>query len=290
MAVINPRQLEAFYKVMKTGSVTEAANMMNVTQPAVSRLIKDFEFALNLPLFERDGRQLEPRQEALALYREVERIYLGMEHVTHIADNIRQEKNRVLRLGVAPGLSQIFADTVLPQLLLRYPDISVVMDVESTASITDMVLNRQYDIGIISGLPGNKALRAEKIHLARAVAVVAQAHPLAERPNVSLADLSAYRVLLPGRQTILREVIQRAITAQNMTFRQVLETSMKHCCDLAANQVGVAIVDAITARHAAERVRVLPLNPIIEVGYFSISHPKSGKSALCDDRGFPAQP
>jgi len=283
MAVINPRQLEAFYKVMKTGSVTEAANMMNVTQPAVSRLIKDFEFALNLPLFERDSRQLEPRQEALALYREVERIYLGMEHVTHIADNIRQEKNRVLRLGVAPGLSQIFADMVLPRLLLRYPDISVVMDVESTASITDMVLNRQYDIGIISGLPGNKALRAEKIHLAHAVAVVAKNHALATKPVVSLADLTAYRVLLPGRQTILREVIQRAITAQGIFFRQMLETSMKHCCDLAANQVGVAIVDAITARHASERVTVLPLNPAIEVGYFSISHPKSGKSALCDE-------
>lgn len=283
MALINPRQLEAFYKVMKTGGVTEAANMMNVTQPAVSRLIKDLEFALDLSLFERDGRRLEPRQEALMLYREVERIYLGIEHVKDTADNIRQEKNRVLRLGVAPGMSQIVADQVLPGLLERYPDLSVVMDVESTASITDMVLSRQYDIGIISGVPGNKALRAEKIHLSRAVAVVAATHPLAAQQQLTLNDLSHYRVLLPGRQTILREALQHHIEAHGILFRRVLETSMKHCCDLASARMGVAIVDAVTASHSTGNVVTIPLAPAIEVGYFSISHPKSGKSALCDE-------
>lgn len=280
MAQINPRQLEAFYKVMKTGGVTEAANMMNVTQPAVSRLIKDFEFALNLPLFERDGRRLEPRQEASQLYREVERIFLGMEHVTQVADNIRQEKNRVLRLGVAPGLSQICADHVIPTLLARYPGLSLVMDVESTASITEMVLSRQYDIGVISGIPGNKALRAEKVHQSYAVAVMEKSHPLADCDSITLSDLIDYRVLLPGRQTILRESLQKILSDTGITLPHILETSMKHCCDLAAAGLGVGIVDAITARHSEERLVTLPFIPMIEVGYFAISHPKSGKSSL----------
>ncbi|MCL6408690.1 LysR family transcriptional regulator, partial [Dickeya dadantii] len=55
---INPRQVEAFHKVILTGGITAAANMMYITQPAVSRLIKDFEDALNLKLFDRDGRGL----------------------------------------------------------------------------------------------------------------------------------------------------------------------------------------------------------------------------------------
>ncbi|WP_416414270.1 LysR family transcriptional regulator [Pantoea sp. App145] len=280
MAQINPRQLEAFYKVMKTGGVTEAAKIMNVTQPAVSRLIKDFEFSLNLQLFERDGRRLEPRQEASQLYREVERIFLGMEHVAQVADNIRQEKNRVLRLGVAPGLSQICADHVIPTLLTRYPGLSLVMDVESTASITEMVLSRQYDIGFISGNPGNTALRAEKVHQSHAVAVLSKSHPLADKTEIALSDLTDYRVLLPGRQTILRESLQKIISDNDIILSQILETSMKHCCDLAAAGLGVGIVDAITAQHMHETLVAVPFFPSIEVGYFAISPPKSGRSSL----------
>lgn len=280
MAQINPRQLEAFYKVMKTGGVTEAAKMMNVTQPAVSRLVKDFEFAINLPLFERDGRRLEPRQEAVELYREVERIFLGMEHVTQMADNIRQEKNRVLRLGVAPGLSQLCSDHVIPALLNHYPELSLVMDVESTASITEMVLNQQYDIGVISGIPGHKGLRAEKVHLSRAVAVMTPDHPLSEHRSISLENLTEQRVLLPGRQTILRESLQKILSDSGISLLHTLETSMKHCCDLAAAGMGVGIVDEITAHHARESLVMVPFVPAIDVGYFAISHPKSAKSAL----------
>lgn len=203
-----------------------------------------------------------------------------MEHVTQAAENIRQEKNRVLRLGVAPGLSQICADAVVPALLARYPGLSMVMDIESTASITEMVLSRQYDIGVISGIPGNKALRAQNVHQSHAVAVMAAAHPLAGKTEISLSDMIDDRVLLPGRQTILRESLQKIISDSSIILPQILETSMKHCCDLAAAGLGIGIVDAITAQHTSNCLVTIPFVPTIEVSYFAITHPKSGKSAL----------
>lgn len=86
---LHPRQVEAFRGIMLTGSITLAAQMMNVTQPAVSRLIRDFEIAVDLRLFDRDGRRLVARAEAIRLYREVERFYLGLDHIGAIADDIR---------------------------------------------------------------------------------------------------------------------------------------------------------------------------------------------------------
>ncbi|MCU5775676.1 LysR substrate-binding domain-containing protein [Erwiniaceae bacterium BAC15a-03b] len=283
MARINPRQLEAFHKVMMTGGITEAANVMNVTQPAVSRLIKDFEFALDLRLFERDGRRLEPREEAVQLYKEVERIFLGMEHVVATADGIRQARNRVLRIGMVPGLAQLCAEKIVPEMLSNHPGLSLVMDVESTASITNMVLSHQYDIGLISGASGIKALRAEKLHISSAVAVMAQDHPLASYPHISLEHLSGYRALLPGRQTVLREALQQLIASHGTPLTEVLETSMKQCCDMAAIGVGVGIVDAITAQYASDKLLIKPFLPPVAVGYFAIFPPKSGKDALCNE-------
>jgi len=66
--MLNPRQVEAFRTVMLTGSVTSAATMMHVTQPAVSRLIRDLQFTLKLALFDRRGNRLEPTAEAHHLF------------------------------------------------------------------------------------------------------------------------------------------------------------------------------------------------------------------------------
>ncbi|HRK19420.1 MAG TPA: LysR family transcriptional regulator, partial [Hyphomicrobiaceae bacterium] len=60
MASLNPRQIEAFRMVMLRGSITAAAQMLNVSQPAVSRLIRDLEVRSGLALFERHGNHLLP--------------------------------------------------------------------------------------------------------------------------------------------------------------------------------------------------------------------------------------
>ncbi len=69
--MLNPRQLEAFRAVMLSGGVTPAAELIGVSQPAVSRLIHDLQRALGLRLFERHGARLLPTGEAHSLYREV---------------------------------------------------------------------------------------------------------------------------------------------------------------------------------------------------------------------------
>ena len=78
MPRINPRQVEAFRATMLSGGVTEAAKLMAVTQPAVSRLLRDFQALLKMELFERRGTGLVPTAAAIALYTEVERSFVGV--------------------------------------------------------------------------------------------------------------------------------------------------------------------------------------------------------------------
>ncbi|GAB7212463.1 hypothetical protein OS31_39730 [Dickeya oryzae] len=121
MSRINLRQVEAFHKVILTGGITQAANIMNITQPAVSRLIKDFEYAVKLKLFDRDGRGLEPREEALKLFREIERLYLGLDHILRVADDIRHAKGSVLRIGAVSALANLCTERIFPSMLKKIP-------------------------------------------------------------------------------------------------------------------------------------------------------------------------
>ncbi|MFC3393891.1 LysR family transcriptional regulator [Brenneria rubrifaciens] len=277
---INPRQVEAFHKVILTGGITAAANMMYITQPAVSRLIRDFEAALNLKLFDRDGRGLIPRAEAMKLYREVERLYLGLDHIALIADEIRHAKGSVLRIAAVQALSFLCSDEMLPFLLTKYPDISLFLDIESTSHIREAIAKNQYDIGFIFGQIGIKGLEAEHLAEADAVAVLAKDHPLTEAEAITIADLIRYRAILPGRTTPLRAEID-AVTRKHLGYlHNPIETSMANCCVLASKNIGIGVVDFITALSSKSAVVVKPFHPAIKVAYFAVYPPQIPRSQL----------
>src|SRR6266852_2026092 len=84
------RQIEAFRAVIVLHSMTRAAETLNISQPAVSRLMRDMELNLGLTLFRRRKGGLQPTEEALALYAEVERSFVGVDKIARAAVRIRE--------------------------------------------------------------------------------------------------------------------------------------------------------------------------------------------------------
>ena len=96
--MINLRQVEVFYAVMRAGSVTEAARVLNVTQPAVSAALKQFEARLKMKLFDRVGGRLQPTPEARALLPDVAEIFGRLCAVERFSQDLAQVSNGGLRL------------------------------------------------------------------------------------------------------------------------------------------------------------------------------------------------
>jgi DNA-binding transcriptional LysR family regulator len=99
---INARQVEAFRAVMVTGSMTSAAELLGVSQPAVSRLIRDFELAVTFRLFARRGNQIAPTPEAVSLLSEVERAFVGLARIAEHATAIRSQRSAGARFERRP--------------------------------------------------------------------------------------------------------------------------------------------------------------------------------------------
>src|ERR1700690_542760 len=117
MARINSRQVEAFRAMMLTGSVTEAARLMAVTQPAASRLLRDFQSLLKMELFERRGTGLVPTAAATALYTEVERSFVGLERITVAAEEIRGRRIGSVRIAGLAARPNGFFPRASPRLV-----------------------------------------------------------------------------------------------------------------------------------------------------------------------------
>jgi len=152
LAMIQSRQIEAFRAVMLTGAMTAAAETIHVTQPAVSRLIRDLEAELGLALFQRRGNRVVPTAEAHALLVEVERSFVGLGQIRAFAGDIRSGRGGTLRIAVLPAMAAGFAPRFIADFCRGRPNLKVSIYGLPSATIRDRVTTGELDLGI-SGFP-----------------------------------------------------------------------------------------------------------------------------------------
>ncbi|WP_312402952.1 LysR substrate-binding domain-containing protein [Rhizobium sp.] len=280
---LKPRQVEAFRAVMMAGGITAAADAMNVTQPAVSRLIRDLEDIVQMTLFERVGARLIPTAEATQLYREVERLYLGLDQIAQAADDIRLHKNTVLRIGSVTSLVRPYLHQAIVDVIGERLDIPLVIEVENSRYIWDMVEQNRYDLGLVFASPRMADKNAVRLHSTNAVAAMAPGHRLAGHSVITPFDLINERVLIPGRNSPLRLSLDRAFSREEHQPVSTMETSMLNCCYFAAAGMGVGIVDHTSLRSAEADVISVPFEPNIEVSYFAIRPSGGQRIAILDE-------
>ena len=100
--MINLRHVEVFYAIMRAGSITEAARVLNVTQPAVSVALKQFEARLQMKLFDRVGGRLQPTPEAKALLPDIAEIFGRLGAVERFSQDLAEGTRGMLSRRTPP--------------------------------------------------------------------------------------------------------------------------------------------------------------------------------------------
>jgi len=144
---MNLRQLEAFRATMRAGSITEAANMMHISQPSVSRLIADLERSAGFPLFARVGRGLTPTVEGQQFYNVVEGMFVGIDRLQEQAVAIRTKQHGSISISTIQSLASTELPIAIGRVYRDNPDIRFTINSRNTPAIIDAVQMRQDDLG-----------------------------------------------------------------------------------------------------------------------------------------------
>jgi len=107
------RQMEVFRAVMREGSITAAANILNVSQPSVSETIKHAESSIGVSLFIRSNRRLKPTVSALRLFEQIQSVFEKVEEVNRMTDIIIMSERKQLYIATEPSLSVRFGPQIL---------------------------------------------------------------------------------------------------------------------------------------------------------------------------------
>ncbi len=208
MATLNPRQIEAFRMVMLRGSITAAAQMLNVSQPAVSRLIRDLEVRTGLSLFERHGNHLLPTPDASQFLAEVERYALGLQALTTYAHELASLKRGSLRIIAMPALAMGFLPRFVASFIEGRNLSRVYLHGTPSHLVIDAISAGQADVGFAAAPSERPGLVIEPLD-AHVVVVMQRRHPLAKQRSVRTKDLKGEKLIALAEPTIFAGPIPR---------------------------------------------------------------------------------
>ena len=285
MARINSRQVEAFRAVMLTGSVTEAAKLISVTQPAVSRLLRDFQALLKMALFERRGTGLVPTAAATALYTEVERSFVGLERITAAAEEIRGRRTGTLRIAALPALSNGYLPRLAGHFLKQRPNLNLAFFGVISPIVIDWVLNNQCDIGFAEIPIAHSGLPSQRLPPLPRVAVLPTGHQLAAKEVLEPRDFEGETFISLSAGSSSRHLIDQAFQRDDVRRVLRVETTLSEImCGMVSSGLGVAICDPFTAQEFATRgVVARRFVPRIDFEFAAVFPPQRSPSPVALD-------
>lgn len=268
----NLRQIEAFRAVMVAGSTTAAAALMGVTQPAVSKLLRELQHQLKLKLFERRGTGIAPTAEALTLFGEVERSFIGIERIADAAEQIRLRQASLLRVAALPALANGFLPRFAGKFVLNRPDLDLEVSGVISTLVVDWVVNRQCDLGFASPQIDHPALQKIAMPSLPYVAVVPEDHKLARKSALAPKDFAGENFISLNHSTQSRRQVDAIFADAGVSRVMRVETHLSEIvCGLVSSGLGVGICDPFTAHEFASRgVVAKPFRPVVTIEIFAL--------------------
>jgi DNA-binding transcriptional LysR family regulator len=232
--------------VMHSQTLTEAAARMHISQPAVSKQIKQLQHDLGFALFERQGHKLVPTFEALAMVDQFRRVNTSLDVLNRLATDLRDEGRGHLKVGAIPAA----ASHLLPQALalVAGPGSQLQCAVQSgnTAQVVELVETQQVDLGIALKVRGADELGFRPLLDWRLECLLPAGHPLARRKTLRPADLQPYCVIavkLPALDWPEPNVPPWDEGLESVRIRVDASSS---ACRMAEAGLGLAVADSLT--------------------------------------------
>ena len=276
---MSPRQIEAFRAIMLTGSVTGAADILYVSQPAISRLIHDLEQEVGFELFERRKNRLYPTTMAHTFYKEVERSFIGMKRIADVAKQIRNFETGRLRINCMPGLSSSILPAIVAQFASDHPTVSIDFDVFPSTVILDHVVAAQCDIGFVGAEQASSTVNVVATITSPCACIMPHGHELASLKEVTPSDLEGVPFISIGENSLLRRQVDAIFDESRVKRKLQLQASLSSTvCDLVRQGSGVSIVDRFIAVNS--HVEMRPFKPNIPFLYNILEPPLQTNSGL----------
>ncbi|HEX7324038.1 MAG TPA: LysR substrate-binding domain-containing protein [Rhodanobacteraceae bacterium] len=273
------RYIELFHAVLTTGSLTGAARLLNISQPAASKALQHAEDTLGFALFSRVRGRLQPTPQALQLRDRIERIIHDVHELQRITTSMGEPGNSVLRITCTPTLAQALLPTAIVLLRKAFPNVRAELATQHSAVMCEALALHETDVGLTLQDTGHQTLRQRALWRGQVMVIappgwwpekeLGKPLPVEELAGQPMIGITVRDALGSMLQTHLDQVSPPPQTAVDVQTYQLAHA-------LVAKGEGLAVVDPFTARCGKTgSVQMRPLKPGLEVTLYAMYRPDS---------------
>ena len=277
------RHIEVFYSVFIHGSVTKAAQDLNVTQPSISKILSQSESDLGIKLFERLNKKMIPTQEAKILFPYVQKIHNNLSNFKKVSSNLVKKPQGDLNIAATHALGIDY----LPEAISKFSALNSKATFETVTlhydEIIKQVLELKVDVGIVYDPVPNNDLINQPIINGKFVVIAPQSFfpnktlvnidDIKTQPFIKITDKVGPRGPLGSKleEYLLKNSINLNPTFNTETYQVALA--------LVSKGMGITITDKISAESSSHpNIKILDLKPDLKFSLeivYSKSNPLS---------------
>ncbi|WP_145891563.1 LysR substrate-binding domain-containing protein [Candidatus Pantoea soli] len=240
------KEIETFRAVMLTGSATKAAEMLGVSQSAVSQKLKIFESDCGLELFRRERGRLEATENAHILMLEVEKHFRGMELIEHKVKSLKNRIDTTIHLAAHP----VFGQQVIPKVIAGFVQSSVTkvkFSINGSRDIYESVDSGEFDFGLVANeIYGNSCV-FYSFCTVRGVLITPKNMLNIAKKSKSLSDMAGHNFVALNSEDTTRIALEKECRLKKINLNMVVETPYCHTVlELVKSGAGMGIVHPLT--------------------------------------------
>jgi DNA-binding transcriptional LysR family regulator len=257
------RQIEVLQAILRTGSVSGAARLLHVSQPAVTRTLQHAEATVGYALFQRQGNRLVPTPETTALAPMVEQASKSIESVRKLARNLKLGENKPARIAAVPSLALALLPAAFAHARQRLPNLRSELGSAHNEEMLQKLLLHEIDMGVAfdpAPHPFVNRIELGELQLV-AVGLPAAFGKYARSSKISPEALSTMKLIEMAGRDPLGQIYQRFAALYRWTPGQTSVQTYHIGLRLAELGEGVAIIDSASAQLCGPSLKVLPLEP-----------------------------
>jgi DNA-binding transcriptional LysR family regulator len=265
---VNLRQIEAFKAVIEYGTVSQAAEMIGISQPAMSKLIAHLEDDTGLRLFDRVKGRLVPTRRGMRLYEEIDRIFVGVRQVENAVEAIRRDEQSGLVIGVMPALSGSFIQQATSRFLSKQPGVFCSVQSRSSQWIAEGLTTRNLDVGLIIAPIDNPYIVAEPLLSHPIVCILPLGHPLARKKVIAPRDLHGVAFVSFDPESHTSRRIGHVLDAHGAAPEIAMIANVSPTvCEFVAAGIGVSLVHPLMVGGLRHKLAVRKFSPAVQLDF-----------------------
>jgi DNA-binding transcriptional LysR family regulator len=272
---VNERQLLAFKYVLQHGTMTQAAELLHVTQSAVSQMITNLEDDLGFPVFERRQGKITSTPQGRSFLAEAESVLDSIEKARRAAVELKNLSIGNFRIAA----TSVFALSLLPNALARFnknhPEITTSLQAHHSREVRELVESRIFDLGVCE-LHGPTQATDTDCHAVRCAFVCHRDDPLARLPVITPRDLEERIIVTLYDQHPTTVALREAFRDQDAAWHSHVECNLfAAACQIVLHGGAVTWVDPFTlAMFSDPLLCVRPFEPEISLRFAILQGPQ----------------